>query len=200
MNNIEYQNLFIVPVCKVKLNTIDNTKLKQYAYSLKSKSEGRTVSNIGGWQSENINLKAKETKALFDNIENSANQYKDKIGFNKSVLLKITNAWININGYKDYNNNHIHPNSLISGVYYIQSNDKSGNIVFRHPAGELMQYDWKFYFMDKNLNECTSNSWWLPPENQKLYLFPSWLHHGVSPNLSDIERISISFNLSVYKY
>jgi hypothetical protein len=64
MNNVEYQNLFIVPVCKVDLLSIDNLKLKEYAFKLRKNESGRTLSNVGGWQSKNVNLKAKETKEL----------------------------------------------------------------------------------------------------------------------------------------
>ena len=196
MNKAEYQNLFIVPVCKVDLVSIDNLKLKEYAFKLRKNQSGRTMSNVGGWQSNNVNLKAKETKELFSSIETYANEYKDKLGFNKDISIKIGDAWININGFKDYNSNHIHPNCLLSGVYYIQSDKNSGDIVFQHPASVLMSYDWQFILKDKNVNECSSNSWWLPSKPQKLYLFPSWLHHSVKPNLNtNFERISISFNL-----
>jgi hypothetical protein len=30
-----------------------------------------------------------------------------------------------------------------------------------------------------------------------MLLFPSWLDHGVEPNLSDEERVCLSFNLGV---
>ena len=35
----------------------------------------------------------------------------------------------------------------------------------------------------------------LPAEKNKMYVFPSWLKHSVTPNQSEEERISISFNL-----
>jgi ectoine hydroxylase-related dioxygenase (phytanoyl-CoA dioxygenase family) len=30
-----------------------------------------------------------------------------------------------------------------------------------------------------------------------MIIFPSWLNHGVEPNLSDEERVCISFNISM---
>ena len=45
-------------------------------------------------------------------------------------------------------------------------------------------------------NNYNSGTWWLPSEENNLYLFPSWLKHRVEPNLNKNEnRISISFNL-----
>jgi uncharacterized protein (TIGR02466 family) len=37
----------------------------------------------------------------------------------------------------------------------------------------------------------------IPPEVGKLIIFPSWLDHGVNPNLSDTDRISMSFNINL---
>ena len=37
------------------------------------------------------------------------------------------------------------------------------------------------------------------PEPGMLVLFPSYLEHSVNPNLSDHERIVISFNISLKK-
>jgi uncharacterized protein (TIGR02466 family) len=196
MINSELQNLFTIPVYKVDLLSINNERIKDYVYQLKNKDKGRILSNVGGWQSTNLNLKAKETKELFNEIVNCANDYKDALGFNKSSKIKMLNSWFNINEYKDYNSNHSHPHSLISGVYYIHTNKDSGNIVFSHPAYEIMQYDWQ-YFKKDNINSYSASSWWLPAKNHKLYLFPSWLLHKVEPNLSKDSRISLSFNLDI---
>ena len=34
-----------------------------------------------------------------------------------------------------------------------------------------------------------------PPVPGRMLLFPSWLYHSVEPNLSDRERVSLSFNI-----
>jgi uncharacterized protein (TIGR02466 family) len=35
------------------------------------------------------------------------------------------------------------------------------------------------------------------PEEGRMYVFPSWLEHGVEPNQSERDRISLSFNVQV---
>ena len=30
-----------------------------------------------------------------------------------------------------------------------------------------------------------------------MYVFPAWLEHGVEPNRSDSERVSIAFNVQI---
>ena len=44
--------------------------------------------------------------------------------------------------------------------------------------------------------EYNSASWFVPPEENMLYIFPAWLYHKVEPNLSKQPRISFSFNVS----
>ena len=47
------------------------------------------------------------------------------------------------------------------------------------------------------LNEFSTNILKIKPEEGKLLLFPSYLHHSVEENLSDEDRIAISFNLDI---
>lgn len=111
--------------------------------------------------------------------ENSADKLK----------YKTTEMWINITNPKGYNIEHNHPNSFMSGVFYLKVPSNSGNIVFRDPRPIP---DWNgdsslFYALN-----C--NSFIIPKENM-LLLFPSWLYHRVETNNSDERRISISFNI-----
>lgn len=46
-------------------------------------------------------------------------------------------------------------------------------------------------------NYHNSTLWGFRPEDNYLFLFPAWLKHSVTPNLSQEERISISFNISI---
>ena len=103
------------------------------------------------------------------------------------------NLWININGYKDFNLRHTHENSIISGVFYVKAPDKSSKITFYHPAFKLMVREWN---INMKHNHYTSSVWSINPQKGKLLLFPSWLEHEVSPNLSQESRISISFNIA----
>ena len=47
------------------------------------------------------------------------------------------------------------------------------------------------------LNEFSTNIVRIKPEEGKLLLFPSYLHHSVEENVSDEDRIVISFNLDI---
>ena len=58
-----------------------------------------------------------------------------------------------------------------------------------------MEYDWCPDVIEK-YNEHNSPNWMISPVENQLLLFPSWLSHRVEPNLTEGERISISFNLA----
>lgn len=105
--------------------------------------------------------------------------------------LIVLNCWANVNEKFSSNAYHNHPNSLLSGAYYLQANDQSGYIVFRDPReGALL--------LVPPLAEWTPWTYQTaryPPIPGRMLLFPSWLYHCVEANQSDQERISLSFNI-----
>ena len=192
---IEVYNLFSIPVFKSYLDyPVDKIEILCKQERLKD-SKGVYKTNLGGWQSDNINY-PNSPFSFLSNIETVCQEVaKNDLNINKSVFLK--NTWININQKYNSNQIHTHSNSILSGVYYIKTPEKCGNIQFWHPAGDLIDRDWHF-ILESNFNAYNtynSTQWWLPPEEGMLYIFPSWLKHSVDPNMSDKERISISFNV-----
>lgn len=102
--------------------------------------------------------------------------------------LYITNMWFNVSGKDDFLFPHIHPGSIISGAYYLES-DESHFITF--------------YDMDKNVleqptqpNDINLDVHVLPCTVDKMYLFFSDFRHGVTQQQSDARKIVISFNLA----
>jgi uncharacterized protein (TIGR02466 family) len=194
--NITSYNLFTCPIIESSIN-IDNKKLIKYCHSIKKKEKGRIISNIGGYQSNNLNLKEEQTQTLIVNILQSVLTYANLCGFKNNINYYVDNMWLNINYFKDSNIPHIHPNSLFSGVYYLKVPKNSGSIVFHHPSQNLIDYDWLDY-LKFNFNEINSSSWKFTPKEGIIYLFPSWLRHSVESNFNKKEeRISIAFNIGV---
>ena len=110
--------------------------------------------------------------------------------------LVIQNMWININEFKDYNKSHTHPNAHWSGVYYIKTPENCGNIIFESPAHDIMDHTY-YATKFKDQNVYNSITHWQEAKENILYIFPGWLKHRVEPNLSDENRISISFNIGL---
>ena len=202
-DNIEFEhnikNLFTTPVYFSFLKnekTINLIKLKKYIFSLVKKSNGRVKSNSGGWQSHNINLQDKEVVNLNKIILDRVKIYADAIYFKKTLKPIIANAWFNINDYGNSNIEHIHPQSHISGTFYIQTTDKTGDIVFINPD-LTMQYAWPEYIIEET-TEWNSEAYLIKSEQYKLLLFPSFARHRVNTNFDKrIQRISYSFNINL---
>jgi uncharacterized protein (TIGR02466 family) len=104
--------------------------------------------------------------------------------------LKIHLSWMNFNPKGTSHHKHIHPNSIVSGVFYIRTNEKSGNFhVHRDDFKSRMIRD-----RITNYNDFNYDFYYFTPKPYDLYLFPSNLSHSVMPNESDETRVSLSFN------
>ena len=102
--------------------------------------------------------------------------------------MVITQSWLNKNGKGESHHQHKHPNSMVSGVWYPQINEKLPPIQFRKNE----QRD--ITLSIKNYNFFNSETFLLPLKKGELILFPSNIQHSVPVNQSDEERISLSFN------
>ena len=165
----------------------DTKKYKKEILNMKSKDEGRIVSNYGGWQSNSFRKISKNFVALFDKINMNVKEIEKNLGLEKKLILH--NLWCNINGLGSFNRPHSHPGSVVSGVYYISIPKNSGSIVF-------LNRDLDSFFKGhvNKYNEYNSTIWKINPKENECILFPSYLEHYVEPNLNKKERISISFN------
>jgi uncharacterized protein (TIGR02466 family) len=183
-------NLFIQPIAcfKLKQNLKD---LYNFSTSLKN---SRIKSNVGGFQSNDLDfLNEKKLQPFTKDLIKNTKKFCKLFSFNNNLEPYIDNLWININGYKDFNLPHNHANSIVSGAFYINVPENSGNIVFHNSASDFM-YPLGYVNID-SFNQYNSSNWWIKPENNLLVLFPSWLKHHVESNLSNKKRISISFNI-----
>jgi uncharacterized protein (TIGR02466 family) len=194
MDNLNI-HIFGVPIQQYNLN-LDISTLIAYFYQLKKNDKGRKLSNEGGWQSNDLNLENNNQltpflKSLKEPILNFSKYCKIKNNFN----FKVDNMWCNINQYKDYNIYHNHPGCLFSGVYYLKTPKNCGDLYFSNTSIQI-PYDWKESVIEE-FNCFNSSKWNFPVKENILFLFPSWAHHAVHPNLNKKEdRISISFNIN----
>ena len=190
----EVINLFPIPILATQLDHPVDKIETLCQQERRNNSEGVIKSNIGGWQSGNI-IYPDSPFSVFLDINTICQEFaKDTLKINKDVYVNY--AWININQKGNLNQMHTHPGCILSGVYYVKTPEECGNIVFRHPGFDMMERDWIHFISQSDLNAHNSDNWWLPAKANTLYIFPSWIKHLVGPNMSDDERISISFNIA----
>ena len=179
---------FKVQIGQVELKH-DCEKLKEYSLKLKEKSPGRKVSNVGGWQSNDLSID-KKTKSLMNEIVTKTNEYAKIYNFNKP--LKLWNFWININSTGSRNMMHVHPGSPVSGTFYIEAPEGSGAISFTR-GEDLLQYHYEGCY--NKPNAFISDKFFIKPKQNYLILFPGYLKHEVETNFCKYDRISLSFNM-----
>ncbi len=102
--------------------------------------------------------------------------------------LKLTQSWLNWTKPGQYHHKHAHPNSFISGCYYVNAIKETDKIYFYRDGYQRLKFppiDW---------NPYNSDSWWYPVGSGDLIFFPSSLTHMVQPVEGDDTRISLAFN------
>jgi len=100
----------------------------------------------------------------------------------------ITQSWSNYTNKGQSHHKHEHPNSLISGVFYVQAVKDVDRIYFFKSGYQQIKIPTENYTL------YNSDSWWLGVETGQLLLFPSSLSHQVAEVTTTETRISISFN------
>ena len=189
---MELFSLFITPVFKLKID-MDNTEIIKKLYSLKLKDEkGDPKSNVGGWHSHDNLYTYKEFKNLNADIVRYAQEAFNHMSVNEKCYPVLQSLWGIINPPGSRNNVHTHPHSFMSGVYYMKVPPKSGEIVFLEPKPQSEILDAP---KNNNPNIHLAHSVSLVPEENNLIFFPSWLQHEVMSNLSDKDRVILSFNI-----
>lgn len=99
--------------------------------------------------------------------------------------------WVNVMPEGGSHTSHIHPNSVISGTYYVAVPEGAGPIVFEDPRlGLLMAAPPRKATAPREFRAHARET----PKPGTLLLWESWLRHEVPLNRAEGNRISVSFN------
>ena len=158
------------------------------------------VKKVGSWHSALDMAERQEYRGLVEQILSCAQTVFDDLGYDPAFEPVISNMWANVSPKYGYNRNHVHPNVLWSGVYYVQSSPDSGRIFFTDPRYQAQMFSPRYAPEEDRKPEVWSEVYYQPIEGRMIF-FPAWLMHEVEPNLSDSEgaagdRISVSFNVN----
>jgi len=146
-------------------------------------------------QKENGNFKSDDTYLLKHNelaliknfIYESLNKFTKNIYQTKQRLV-VTQCWTNKNPPNSKHHEHVHPNSIISGVFYFRQSKTLPPIQFSKSIQEGIKLNPEKY------NQLNSETFLLPMVDGELVLFPSSLRHSVPFNKGNETRYSMSFN------
>jgi len=193
--DVDVYPLFSTPLYKTNLernndDVLTFTENEKFIFLEKEKNGHKSNSSYV--------LEALELKQLKSEIQNNVNFFVyDVLGVNKTIEFNITNSWIMKHETGHWAQEHFHDNCLITGIYYFDVRDDSGNISFKK---NKMLYNLFPPLFDIPFHQATSfngQSFTFTPKNGELFLFPSHVPHEVSVNLNQEERHCLVFNVFI---
>ena len=163
---------------KKELKMVDEHKKKTY------KNTGNLTSN------DTYVLENKALKNLKKELHTKVMDYFDKVVCTNNITPYITQSWISYTETNQFHHKHAHPNSYISGVFYISADKKVDSVTFNKffPDSRIRLNITKYNIF--NSSSCT-----FPVETGDIFLFRSSLVHGVGKKKGNNIRISLSFNV-----
>ena len=139
-----------------------------------------------------------EFKSMKDVVFSHVKKYeRDVCGFKSSLSFKLTESWYKETVPGDDHIDHNHPNSMLSGVVYLNvpkgnTHHEGLNLIHVENRGVFKHHDFRYDYTPTKYNQIST---FIPVETGDIVLFPSYLYHFVSRNESENEsRRIISFN------
>ena len=193
MKDFEVNSLFPVPFYTSEVE-LDLEDIRKRIEKLARYQEGLNDSD-GYIYPKNEQLFGRKE---FSDVKDEAKKHVDR--FMREVLKYdyddsfFACSWFNINEPGSNHHRHYHPNSIISGVIFITNPANSGQLIFNSPH----QRDIILEVKRGAISTSFSDGIFSPRQEVGcIALFPSWLEHAVTKNLSDESRLTIAFNVFV---
>ena len=164
----------------LELKFVDKNKKDHY------KNDGNITSN------NNYILNEKPFVNIKKELDLRVQDYFNKvISPANNITPYITQSWLNYTETNQYHHKHAHPNSLVSGVFYINCHEEHDKIKFFNDNYKTIKLE------VKDWNMWNSESWWFSVKTGDVILFPSSLTHMVETKQGDNTRISLAFNVFI---
>ena len=161
---------------------------------LVASGQGVEKTNFGGWQSSDDLYKHREFSWLIARVMALANE----VASNFSAGRRFDDGllWANVNRRSNFNAVHTHPDAILSGVIYLKvEREEQGVIQFLDAREGTPTTHWRCFMRLAESTPLTLEVVSVVPKEGDILFFPGWLKHWVTPNLTDDERISVSFNI-----
>jgi uncharacterized protein (TIGR02466 family) len=122
-----------------------------------------------------------------------AASFADECAFDLKRKPRLDSLWANLLKSGGHHSGHIHPQSIISGTFYVEVPSGSGAIRFEDPRLPLMMSAPQ---RSKDAPEELQSFVSFQPRPGLLLMWESWLRHEVLAGTGRGERLSISFNFA----
>jgi uncharacterized protein (TIGR02466 family) len=189
MKDLVINNIFPTPVYMTEINRAFTKQELNFVKEQKKHCAPNT-GNIN--TKDNYILNRKEFKNIKKFLNKHCENYlKTIICPKENIELYITQSWLNYTETDQFHHKHAHPNSVVSGVLYFNSDIKNDKILFSHPT---VYQQISPEIDDQKFNLWNSKTWFFPVETSDLFMFPSSTTHQVETKQGNNTRISLAFN------
>lgn len=181
------------------LRRFNRELLKETAQIIDFDDEGQAWSEKnypGGYTSYGSLDKLHQFSSTFAGLETKLNRhvraFAKELDYDlEGRELVMTDCWVNVMPKQVMHGLHLHPNSSISGTYYVKTPKGCSKIKFEDPRLDRMMAA-----PPRKSDARPENRQFVEyaAEAGKVVLFESWLRHEVAANPTRGERVSISFN------
>ena len=189
--------LFGIPLYQSMIQTIDQDSID----FVKNTEYKRYPADNGYGSTNKFLLDSPKLKNLKSLIMTHPHHFiHDVLDVSQEAKFEMTNSWSSKHIKGDESGPHNHANSMLSGILYLQTDDKSGDVLFHKDKNHynLFTPTVNVPFNNKNYNYFNVEGWAVRPQNNMLLLFPSTLWHSVFPSESDNDRYCVAFNLFAF--
>ena len=182
----EIMNLFAIPVTRSVMGR-GFTNEEMRCFQDKLQSPVNAISNFSSRDKNVLNDPA--LAGLKAQLQASLDHYlKTILNPSNAVSLRVTQSWLTLSRKGESHHSHVHPNSVVSGVVYINVAKDDGINFYRNqdaPWFEVLREADTYH---------NAYRYFIPVNAGDIVLFPSNLSHGVREVVEDVERVSLSFN------
>ncbi len=198
-------NLFVTPLYRARLNDlakkkVDYDELKATTLAIAEDDEaGQEWCEREGYPGytsyaslDDLPWRAPIFADLEKALDKHVAAFCEALGFDLAgKKLKCNSFWINILPEGGMHSSHIHPHSVISGTTYVAMPEGTSALKLEDPRLAMMMLS---PLRRKDAAQELQPFVYVKPEVGELLLWESWLRHEVPMNMSEEERISVSFN------
>jgi uncharacterized protein (TIGR02466 family) len=198
------RNLFVTPLYRARLNDhgegVDADELEASCYAIAEDDEaGQRWSEENGYPGytsyaslTDLGWRFPIFADLIKQLDAHVAAFAKELAFDlDGKELKLEDIWINILPEGGMHTGHLHPHSVISGTTYVALPDGSASIKFEDPRlAMMMAAPGRLKDAPEELRQFA----YVAPEVGDVLLWESWLRHEVPMNMSEDDRISVSFN------
>ena len=182
----ETMNLFATPVIRSSLER--GFSAEEMAFFQEQLQQ--PVKAIANFSSQNKQVLADPAMLSINaRIQQSLDHYLQTVfATSNRVSLKVTQSWLTLTRKGESHHSHVHPNSVVSGVLYVNVGEQDGINFYRNQDSiwyELLRQQDTYH---------NAYRYFIPVSVGDIVLFPSDQSHGVRELVEDVQRVSLSFN------